>query len=38
LFPGLRAERVGYENLKEIINVNMEKENLKHNDEVKFDD
>jgi len=38
LFPGLRAERVGYENLKEIIVANMEKKGFKHAEEVKFED
>jgi dynein heavy chain len=38
LFPGLRADRVGYENLKEIITENMEAQGLKHAEEAKFDD
>jgi dynein heavy chain len=38
LFPGLRAERVGYENLKEIIVANMEKKGFKHAEEAKFED
>lgn len=38
LFPGLRAERVGYENLKEIIVENMEKDKMKHAEESKFED
>jgi len=38
LFPGLRAERVGYEGLKEIIVENMDNMGFKHNEEVKFED
>jgi len=38
LFPGLRAERVGYENLKEIIAENMDAMGFKHAEEVKFED
>jgi dynein heavy chain len=38
LFPGLRADRVGYENLKEIIIENMEAAGLKHVEELKFED
>jgi dynein heavy chain len=38
LFPGLRADRVGYENLKEIIVENMEADYYKHSDETKFED
>jgi dynein heavy chain len=38
LFPGLRAERVGYEGLKEIIVENMDNMGFKHSEEVKFED
>ena len=38
LFPGLRADRVGYENLKEIIVKNMTAIGFKHSEEAKFDD
>jgi len=38
LFPGLRAERVGYENLKEIMTENMEAIGFKHSEELKFED
>jgi len=38
LFPGLRAERVGYEGLKEIMTDNMDKKGFKHAEEVKFED
>lgn len=38
LFPGLRAERVGYEDLQEQIIINMEASDLKHAEELKFDD
>ena len=38
LFPGLRAERVGYEGLKEIIFENMEAIGFKHSEEAKFED
>ena len=38
LFPGLKAERVGYEDLKEIIIDILEKNHMKHNDEAVFDD
>lgn len=34
----MRAERVGYENLKEIITENMEKIGFKHTEEIKFED
>jgi dynein heavy chain len=38
LFPGLTADRVGYENLKEILVENLEKRDFKHAEEVKFDE
>jgi dynein heavy chain len=38
LFPGLRADRVGYETLKEILIENMENAGFKHAEEAKFDD
>jgi dynein heavy chain len=38
LFPGLRADRVGYEDLKERIMENMEAAGLKHAEELKFED
>jgi dynein heavy chain len=38
LFPGLRAERVGFENLKEIIIKNMDDMGFKHAEEEKFYD
>jgi dynein heavy chain len=38
LFPGLRAERVGNENLKELIVENMDALGFKHSEETKFED
>ena len=38
LFPGLKAERVGYEDLKERIIEELERNKMKHNDEAVFDD
>jgi len=38
LFPGLKAERVGYEDLKERIIEELDKNKMKHNDEPVFDD
>ena len=37
-FPGLRADRVGYEDLKERLIENMEAAGLKHAEEIKFED
>ena len=38
LFPGLRADRVGYESLKEIIIEQMEQKGFKHAEDQKFED
>lgn len=38
LFPGLKAERVGYEDLKERIIDELERKKMKHNDEAVFED
>jgi dynein heavy chain, axonemal len=38
LFPDLKAERVGNEELKEHIITYMDKEGYKHSDEVAFND
>ena len=38
LFPGLRADRVGYEDLRERITENMEAAGLKHVEDLKFKD
>ena len=38
LFPGLKAERVGYEDLKERIIEEFERKHMKHNDEAVFED
>ena len=38
LFPVLRADRVGYESLKEIIVENLENKGFKHSDDAKFEE
>ena len=38
LFPGLKAERVGYEDLKERIIEALDEKRCKHNDEPVFED
>jgi len=38
LFPGLKAERVGYEDLKERIIEALDAKKMKHNDEAVFED
>ena len=38
LFPGLTADRVGHDNLKEIIVEILDANNNKHNEEAVFDD
>ena len=38
LFPGLKADRVGYEDLKERIIEEFDKQFMKHNDEPVFED
>ena len=36
LFPGIEAERVGYEDLKEMTSEYLENNKMKHNDEEIF--
>ena len=38
LFPGLKADRVGHDELKERIVEELERKGLKHNEETVFED